>query len=404
MELISFVKSLSVFQVILINLALMLINLLFSLFLKYLVKRKYEKTQSVEETLYFQMKLAKYVQVIPIIATTFIAAFTITPKVKYFGKIGGFIVVMAIVMLMMTLSLVIQQLLLHDLNKQLRKTTASKSDQVKLLIRLLLFMFIPMILFFIAIILIDDNVHVSEQLENIIKPLLVCVMYIIFSTILPFFTKYMLKAKPMEDGEIKENLMEFLNNAGLSKVRLYLWPTKKNKVANAMVSGIITKNVYMSDYLLENFDTEESKSILAHEIGHIKKHHLLIRTSLFIGFIILVACIAGIFDWYEANYNEIPIWLGLSIFAVAAIVYMGLFVYFVKRVQEKQADAFVLDLNVDPKVYIRALYKLTKLNNMVMKLGKMDEKFQTHPSTAKRIKWIMEKSGISEEEFEEIIN
>lgn len=399
---INLIRNLTVFQVLAIYLGLLTINLLFIFVIKHLVSKKYEETQAVEQTLYFQMKLSKYVQSILIIVTAFVSSFIATPKLKRFGDIEGFLMLMAVLIGTMILIAIINQLVMHDLNAKLRKTTSTKGEQIKLLMRILLFTFIPMMLFFVIIMLLDDNLHVGKQLEAVLEPALICTIYIAFSVILPAFTKYMIKAVPMEDGAVKEELNSFLNNAGLPKAKLYLWTTKKNKVANALVSGLITKNIYISDYLLENLDMEETKSVLAHEIGHIMKHHLWIRTGLILGMIITFSALGSLFDWYEANNHPIPIWLGLSIFVVILIIYMGFFMYFIKRVQERQADNFVFSLNIHADVYIKALYKLTRLNNMVMKFGKMDEKFQTHPSTAKRIKWIMEKSQISDEAFEEI--
>ncbi len=402
-EMINFVKSLTIIQVIIINLGLLSINILFVLLLKHLVEKKYKKTQSVEETLYFQMKMGKYVQPILMCSTGFISALTISSKAKDIGNISGFLLVMAAVIGIMILVSVCQQLIMYKLNTRLRKTTSSKVDQIKLLLRVLLYILIPMILLCVAILLIGDKLYVNKSIEKIVKPLLIGGVFIVFSIVLPFFTKHMIKAIPMEEGEIRDELNKFLNELGIAKTKLYLWPTKKNKVANAMVSGLITKNVYMSDYLLENLDIEESKAVLAHEIGHIKKHHLWIRTALYLGIFIIFPTLGAIFEWYEANYNEIPIWFGLLIFAIMFIGYMGLFLYFINRVQERQADAYVLELKVNANVYIKALYKLGKLNNMVMKFDKIDEKFQTHPSTAKRIKWIIEKANLTEGDVEEII-
>jgi STE24 endopeptidase len=399
---INFIKNLTLFEVIIINLGLLLINVLFVMGIKILVKRKYEKTQSVEETLYFQMKLGRYVQVLPILLTSFISAFTITPKARAVGEVAGFLIVMAAVLSMLVFVFVTQQLVLHNINKALRKTTATKGEEVKLITRAVLFMFIPMVLFFLIMILVDENLQASEQFKSIIKPVLMGVFYILLSVVAPLFTKYMIKAVPMGEGEIKDELKEFLNNAGLEKVKLYLWPTKKNKVANALVAGLIKKEVFISDYLLENLDIEETKAILAHEIGHIKRHHLWIRTALFLGIIVIFPSVGALFEWYEAEFSEISIWIGVSIIVILFIAYMGFFMYFIYRVQERQADAYVLELGVNPIVFISGLYKINKLNNMVMKFGKLDEKLQTHPSMAKRIKWIMEKSNVSYDCIQEI--
>lgn len=252
--------------------------------------------------------------------------------------------------------------------------------------------------------LVDDKIHVSKEVEKIIKPLILMLFFCFISIVMPIFNKYMLKAVPLEDSPLTEELKNFLNKCSLPKVKLYLWPTKKNKIANALVSGLITKDVFMSDYLLENFTIEESKAILAHEVGHIKKHHLWIRTGLILVMFITGPILGSIFEYYEANYHEIPMWFGMGVFIIIYVLYMGFFLYYVKRIQEKQADAYVLELGIEATTFVSSLYKLNKLNNMVMKFGKIDEKFQTHPSTAKRIKWIVEKARIDGETFEDIKN
>lgn len=404
MGMISFFINLTVIEVIMINFTLFLLNLLFIFLIRGLVKGKYEKTKSVEQTLYFQMKLGRYAQVFPIILTSFISSLTITPKLKALGRIGGFLSVMAIVFSMIILIAVIQQLVMHNINKALRDTTATKGEEVKNLTRILLFTVLPTILFFLIIFLLDEKMNLSKELENIIKPMIIGAAYLIFSLAAPFFTKYMIKAVPMEEGEVKRELKDFANKAGFDKINIYLWPTKKNKVANALVTGLIRKDIFISDYLLENLTLQEIKSILAHEIGHIKKKHLWIRTALFLGMIVIFPSMGALFEWYEARNSEIPIWLGLTIMAIVFIAYVGFFIYFIYRVQERQADAYVLDIGVDGLVFVRALYKLNNLNNQVMKFGKLDEKLQTHPSMAKRINWIMEKSSISYESIEELIN
>lgn len=386
-----FLFNLPLAQAILFNLGIILINILFSFLLKTLVERKYKKTNSVEETLYFQQILGKYLQFILILFTSFFSALSLSPHLVWMGGLQ-LLGLLIIVYCYLFIILIFNQLILHDLNASLRKTTSSKWDQTKLLLRGLIFTALPII---ILLVLIDINPLKNfggERLQKYIKILFPMAIYLLLSFIMPLFNKYLLKAKDFHEGELKNDLTSFLEKAGIKKFKLYLWLTKDNKHANALVSGLLTKQIFLSDYLLENFTEEETKSVLAHEIGHIKKHHLWIRTGLVLGLFILGPALGTLMDLYEDIFNEISLWVGIGIIALFLITYLVFLRFLTSRIQERQADAFVLEMGIEPEVFASALEKLAKLNHSVKKFNKVDEKFQTHPSIDRRIKWILEKN------------
>jgi|GEM_PF-6045114 len=82
-------------------------------------------------------------------------------------------------------------------------------------------------------------------------------------------------------------------------------------------------------------------------------------------------------------------------FAVLLILIMRL----VYRMQERSADRYVLKLGIDYRDYALALLKLAEYNHITTKLNKADETFQTHPSIARRIKWIIKEANGSIEEL-----
>ncbi|WP_315119123.1 M48 family metallopeptidase [uncultured Clostridium sp.] len=395
-----FLFSLSLVQAVFMNIGIIFINTLLSFFIKSATKKKYKKTNSVEETLYFQQMLGKYLQFIFILVSAFLSTLSIMPHLEWMGNLKLLGALIFVYFNLFIIS-ILNSLIIHDLNKSLRKTNATKWEEIKLLLRVLIFSVIPMI---ILLVIIDTqplkNLG-SVKMQKYIKILTPMVVYLLLSFIMPLFSKYMLKAKPFEEGDLKDDLTAFVEKSGVKKFKLYLWATKDNKHANALVSGLLTKEIFMSDYLLENFSSEEAKGILAHEIGHIKKHHLWIRTALILGLFILAPVLGDLLNFIEDNFFEIPFWLGLLIIAVVMIGYFVFLKYFISRTQEKEADAFALEMEVEPIVYISALYKLAKLNNSVMKFNKLDEKLQTHPSIARRIKYISEKNGL---DMDEVMN
>lgn len=386
-----FLFNLSLSQAILFNLGIIFINILFSFLIKVLVEKKYKKTNSIEETLYFQQILGKYLQFIIILFTAFFSSLSLSPHLDWMGGLQ-LLGLLIIIYFYLFIILIFNQLILYDLNTSLRKTASSKWDQIKLLLRVLVFTALPLIIMLVIIDLKPLKNLGGEKLQKYINILFPMVIYLLLSFVMPLFNKYMLKAELFPEGELKNELTSFVEKAGIKKFKLYLWFTKDNKHANALVSGLLTKQIFLSDYLLENFTEEETKSILAHEIGHIKKHHLWIRTGLILGLFILGPLLGIIMEAYEDKFTEIPLWVGLGIIALFLISYLIFLRYLTSRIQERQADAFVLEMGIEPEVFASALDKLAKLNHAIRRFNKVDEKFQTHPSIDRRIKWILEKS------------
>lgn len=399
-HMLDFLFGLSMVQVILINLAFLGVNIGFSFIVRLLVKKKYEKTNSIEKALYLEQKLIRYIQFILIMLTTFFSALTICPHIPDFAGDNGVFIVVGVVLIEMFIVLISNTLILHGVNKKLRNTTTTAKESALNMFRGILVGVIPLIIIFVAIVLLK-KLELGENVERYIKIGIIVLVYMSISIIMPFFLKYLIKSSDM-DGEYKdlrEELYDFISKSGLKNVDIRLWKTKGDRHANALVSGLIKKRVFIGDYLIDNFTSEEIKGILAHEIGHIKKYHLWIRNLLIMGIIIIMPLLGRLMDLYEDSFTDIPVFFGIAILGIILIGYSVLFTRYVTRVQERQADAFVLSMGIEGKVYISALYKLAKLNNVMMKPNKLDEKFHTHPSIAKRIRWIMKEANIPEDEI-----
>ncbi|MBD8490192.1 M48 family metallopeptidase [Echinicola sp. CAU 1574] len=93
------------------------------------------------------------------------------------------------------------------------------------------------------------------------------------SWILPLFNKL----TPLVEGELKESIMAYANSVGFSLENVFVidGSTRSTK-ANAFFSGIgKQKKVVLYDTLINQNTTEELVAVLAHEIGHYKKKHIL---------------------------------------------------------------------------------------------------------------------------------
>ncbi|GLB49896.1 M48 family metallopeptidase [Neptunitalea lumnitzerae] len=103
--------------------------------------------------------------------------------------------------------------------------------------------------------------------------------------IVPLFNKQ----TPLEDGELKNAITEYANKVGFKLNAIYVIDgSKRSTKANAYFSGFgATKRITLFDTLINDLTTKEIVAVLAHEVGHYKKNHIifnLITSILLTGF------------------------------------------------------------------------------------------------------------------------
>ncbi|MDH5598174.1 MAG: M48 family metallopeptidase [Cyclobacteriaceae bacterium] len=108
----------------------------------------------------------------------------------------------------------------------------------------------------------------------IIASAFILFMNIFYSTlILPLFNKLM----PLEEGELKDAIMQYSKKVAFPLDHIYVIDgSKRSKKANAFFMGLgKKKKVVLYDTLIENHSIEELVGVLAHEVGHYKKKHII---------------------------------------------------------------------------------------------------------------------------------
>lgn len=383
LDIFEFLFTLDLPSVILSTIIIFILNILFYVLVRNLVIKKYRSTNSPELSLYLEKNLIKYLGFIIFLLSSFIIAFIIIPHIDFLGKFS-FPALLIIVFAFMMLVQICRNLILFNINKEIRGTTITKKEQIINLVKFLLFASIPVILFFSILELKPYKFFVKEDMQDYAALVFPLILYLLINIAMLPFQKYLLKGKTFEDEEIYKELYRFIESTGIKNFKLYTWSTKNTKHANALVAGIKNKEVYISDYLLENFTLEETKAVLSHEIGHIKKHHILKRFFYNIAMFIIIPLVYYYMNKLQGNNYMAPLITILIIISII-IFYIFFLRYFIYRKHEREADLYVLELGNEKDVYISALIKLSNLNNSLMKQNKLDEKFQTHPSIARRI-------------------
>lgn len=93
------------------------------------------------------------------------------------------------------------------------------------------------------------------------------------SLILPLFNKL----TPLPEGELKNAIEAFSKKVAFPLDNIFVIDgSKRSKKANAFFSGIgKKKKIVLYDTLIANHTTDELVAVLAHEVGHFKKKHII---------------------------------------------------------------------------------------------------------------------------------
>ncbi|MDL4838915.1 M48 family metalloprotease [Aquibacillus rhizosphaerae] len=368
-------------NLIFIILVIFLINLGTAAMLRMYTLKKHNRGLSVEKSLYRFHKL-KYGHYIFTVISSAIISF-IAIKV---GEISIYFLA-TIPFVYVVVVLITTQAFYHKVYQAIRKTETSLMEDILFFMKMLIVMMIPSIL---IIVLRTYYITNMESNEFVLYTLLVLVIVLLLITY-PYLMHFSLRAKQIESEEKKKAIVAFINKQNIRNVKVYQFSSKRSKFANAMIIGVFTKRIFISDYLLENLSTEETCSILAHELGHLKKKHLLIKAILLFFAIPLFTGIGYILDEMEALFGfKIPIPVGVIGMLGSLIAYLGFIFLKLSKIQEYQADKYALDIGVDKDVYLAALIKVTELNDSVKSVNNLDELLGTHPSLENRINRIEE--------------
>jgi Zn-dependent protease with chaperone function len=107
--------------------------------------------------------------------------------------------------------------------------------------------------------------------------------------IAPSLIKVFWRCRPMPGGPKRERIEAMCRKAGLKYKNILMWPIFEGKMLTAGVMGLVRtfRYILVTKSLLHILNDDELDAVMAHEIGHIKRRHLLFYLIFFLGFIVL---------------------------------------------------------------------------------------------------------------------
>jgi Zn-dependent protease with chaperone function len=179
----------------------------------------------------------------------------------------------------------------------------------------------------------------------------------------PFLLRFVFGAYPLPDRGLREELLALGARARFSCADLLVLPTSGMKVGNAFIVGLFgpLRYVFFTDYLLRSMTREQIACVLAHEIGHAKRHHL---TSFFF-FSVTSVVFAAVFHDYLSMEKSPAAPLVFPAFVVVWISLLG----FMSRRFESEADLYGARLYGDYDAFSGALLTVALINGMPPGVG-----------------------------------
>jgi len=221
-------------------------------------------------------------------------------------------------------------------------------------------------------------------------------MTVLYPTLIaPLFNTF----TPLEAGELKTGIKRLAQREGLDVEGIYqMDATRRTRHTNAYFSGLgKAKRIVLFDSLIQCHSQDEILSILAHEIGHLKKNHIK-KQILINGFVslLLFFLAAKLMTWekmYESfGFSAMSGYVGLFLVGILwepANFFLSPVGRAISRKFEREADFYSLGILKTAKPLVTALKKMAKENLSNLSPHPLYVFFNySHPPLLERIEYL----------------
>jgi STE24 endopeptidase len=192
--------------------------------------------------------------------------------------------------------------------------------------------------------------------------------YITPTLIMPLFNKF----TPMEPGELREAIMGYARTVRFPIKNVFVMDgSKRSSKSNAFFTGFgRNKRIAFFDTLIAKHSVPELVAILAHEVGHYRKKHILKGTIVSVLHAGAIFYLLSLFlsnpALYQAFYmTQQPVYAGLLFFSLLYTpveMVLSIVMNIFSRKHEYEADRFAAETTGSPLDLVTALKKLSATN------------------------------------------
>jgi Zn-dependent protease with chaperone function len=259
--------------------------------------------------------------------------------------------------------------------RRLRGVTATRASRVGNL-RLGLAMLLP------ALLLLAVNLAAAFGLDPAVRLGLLLLGWVALLALAPLLAVRLMPTRALEEP-LRSRLDELLRRGGVRVRGVRVLDTRGQKVANALIMGPVPRLRYIlvTDHLLQSLEQDEVEAIVAHEMGHAKQHHLLVKLGALVALAVVPLAALALGGRLLAGVDPMVVVLAAPVLLLVAVLLvqggLGLLL-------ERKADEYAARLvGVDPTV--RALDKLADSNMLKRRTGALWNLATHHPGIAQRV-------------------
>lgn len=194
------------------------------------------------------------------------------------------------------------------------------------------------------------------------------VQYIVPTWIMPLFNKF----TPLEEGSLKEAIFRYADSISFPLSNVFVMDgSKRSTKSNAFFTGFgKNKRIVLFDTLISQHNDSELVSVLAHEMGHFKKKHIIKRLILGIFQMGVIFYLVSVFISYPGLFrafyvDQTSVYAGLVFFALLFTpidMLLSLILQASSRKDEYEADRFAAETLNSGLPLVNSLKKLSVHN------------------------------------------
>jgi STE24 endopeptidase len=204
---------------------------------------------------------------------------------------------------------------------------------------------------------------------GLITAFMIAVQPLFVHVIAPMFNKF----TPLEEGELRTTIESFAEKVNFPIARIDMMDgSRRSAHSNAYFSGFGKwRRIALFDTLLEKHSTEEIVSVVAHEVGHYKKKHIIFGTILGIietGIMLFIfnllmndPALFAVFGVENVSVYGGLIFFGMLYSPVSLVT--SIFTTALSRKNEYEADTYSLE-NTQNKEALVSMLKGLAANNL----------------------------------------
>ena len=215
----------------------------------------------------------------------------------------------------------------------------------------------------------------------------------------PVLIRRIWNCKPLEQGYIRSRIETVCKKAGLKYSDILKWELFGGNMMTAGIMGFVGRFRYLlvTPALMNILSDEELDAVMLHEIGHVRKYHMVFYLLFFAGF---MACNLVFFEpvmlllyLLEPVYKGFawagiekatahPILISMTLIGAFILYFRFIFGFFMRNF-ERQADLHVYEFSHDASSLISTFHKIASYSRQ-----SMDKPNWHHFSIGERIRFL----------------